>query len=104
MFESFVVLGIIIKENIMKNLNIELGQKLGNKTITGICAIVNHGKYFPNTGIIARVAFLGPRNKKQTAYLHKDGTFSGWATNYAYFEGMKALDGTTSETIIMEAA
>ncbi len=69
--------------------NLQLNVTIGKYTIEGIKTIV-HDKYFPNTDITHKVALIGKRGGKATAYIHASGNMGKVMTgNYGYFEGLQ---------------
>ena len=75
-------------------MNLEIGQKWGKYTVTGIKTVASYGKYFKNTDITHQIALLGIRGAKATAYVHKSGRVGNLIRGpFGYFEGESVING-----------
>ena len=82
----------------------KIGEKYGKYTITGIRHITGHGKLFPNKNIVMKIALLGNRGAKVTAFVKRDGKVGKLFRNFDYFIGEFYYDYSNDTCKITEVA
>lgn len=76
----------------MTNSTLTIGSKIKGLEVVGVKGI-KHGKSFPNTNIIERIALKGKRGGKYYGQVFKSGTVSIERGDYGYFEGYGVING-----------